>query len=66
MCQNYGHSDLTLDLIINRNSAAASASCQMQRRKGFEVITCKSSGLMAKCLNICVEMETHQSVFRWG
>lgn len=38
MCQNYGHSDLTLDLIINRNSAAASASCQMQRRKGFEVI----------------------------
>lgn len=46
MCQNYGHSDLTLDLIINRNSAGASASCQMQRREDFKVITCKSSGLM--------------------
>ena len=71
MCQNYGHCDSVLDLIIKKNSAAdSSASCQMWGRKktdaerrDFNAIACKSSDLLQ---NVCVEMEAHQSVFRWG
>lgn len=72
MCQNYVHSDSTLDLIINWTRPVTTrlpVRCKEQKSvaesKVFKVIACKSSNLMRNVW-VCLEMNAHQSVFRWG
>lgn len=72
MCQNYVHSNSTLDLIINSTrllTARLPVSCEelksVAESKVFQVIACKSSNRMRNVWE-CLEMNAHQSVFRWG
>lgn len=74
MCQNYGHSDSTFDLIINRTvllTAQLPVRCREEKadaeRRDFKVIACESSdGMQKVCVCVRAEMDAHQSVFRWG
>lgn len=70
MCQSYGHSDSTLDLIINRAAlltAQLPVRCREEKtnreRRDFKVIALKSSDLMQTVREcVCVNGRTPEYV----
>lgn len=59
MCQSYGHSDSTLDLIINQTvqlTAKLSVRCRVQKKAKQT-----SSDLMQTVCTVCAEMDLQQS-----